>query len=59
MKLSLKNKPFVFYEADIYYHIGLAYCRVEKFEKAVWPLSRCIERAPSDIRYVHERAKAH
>ena len=59
MKIALRNKPFVSYEADIYYHIGLAYCRVQKFEKSIWPFSRCIERIPSDIRYVHERAKAH
>ena len=59
LKASLKNKPFINYEADIYYHIGLAYCRVQKFEESIWPFSRCIERNPSDIRYVHERAKAH
>jgi len=47
------------YEADIYYHIGLAYCNVQKFEKSIWPFSRCITRVPSDIRYIHERAKAY
>jgi tetratricopeptide (TPR) repeat protein len=47
------------FEADIYYHIGLAYCRVQKFEKSVFPFSRCVERNPEDIRYVHERAKAY
>ena len=26
LKLALQNKPFHSYEADIYYHIGLAYC---------------------------------
>ena len=25
-KNALKNKPFLTYESDIYYHIGLAYC---------------------------------
>jgi tetratricopeptide (TPR) repeat protein len=59
LKESLKNKPFLTFEADIYYHIGIAYCRVQKFEKAIWPLSRCIERLPTDIRYLHERAKAY
>lgn len=59
MKLALKNKPFLTFESDIYYHLGLAYCRVEKFEKSVWPFSRCIERIPTDIRYLHERAKAY
>ena len=28
LKEALKNKPDITYEADIYYHIGLAYCRV-------------------------------
>ena len=59
MKEALRNKPYLTYESDIYYHIGLAYCRLEKFEKAIFPYSRCIERIPSDIRYVHERAKAY
>jgi len=59
LKATLKNKPYITYEADIYYHIGLSYCRVEKFEKAVFPFSRCVDRIPSDIRYIHERAKAY
>jgi len=59
LKLALKNKPFLTYEPDVFYHIGLAYCRVQKFEKSIYPYSRCIERIPSDIRYVHERAKAY
>ena len=28
MKAALKNRPFLTYESDIFYHIGLAYCRV-------------------------------
>jgi tetratricopeptide (TPR) repeat protein len=28
MKLALRNKPFISFETDIYYHIGLAYCKV-------------------------------
>jgi tetratricopeptide (TPR) repeat protein len=59
LKAALKNQPLVSIEPDIYYHIGLAYCRVQKFEKSIWPYSRCVERAPSDIRFVHERAKAY
>jgi hypothetical protein len=59
MKLALQNKPFLTYECDIYYHLGLAYCRVEKFEKSVFPFSRCVERIPTDVRYIHERAKAY
>jgi tetratricopeptide (TPR) repeat protein len=59
MKLALKSNPYDTYLSDIYYHIGLAYCNIEKFEKAIYPLSRCIEKIPSDIRYIHERAKAY
>lgn len=59
LKMALINKPFISYEADIYYHIGLAYCNLEKFEKSIFPFSRCIEMIPSDIRYIHERAKAY
>lgn len=59
MKLSLQNKPFLTYECDIYYHLGLAYCRVEKFEKSIFPFSRCVERIPTDVCYIHERAKAY
>ena len=60
MKEALKNKTeLMSFVSDIYYHMGLAYCHVQKFEKSIWPYSRCIERVPSDIRYVHERAKAY
>ena len=59
MKEALKNKPLESYEPDIYYHLGLCYCRLEKFEKAIFPFSKCIERIPSDIRYIHERAKTY
>ena len=59
MKASLRHNPFMTYEADIYYHLGLAYCRLEKFEKSIFPYGKCIERMPSDLRYMHERAKAY
>lgn len=59
LKEALKHKPFVTFEADIFYHIGLSYCRLQKFEKSIFPYSRCIDRIPSDIRYIHERAKAY
>jgi tetratricopeptide (TPR) repeat protein len=59
MKAALRNKPFLTYEADIFYHLGLAYCRLEKFEKSIFPYTRCIEKIPSDLRYIHERAKAY
>jgi len=25
---------------DIFYHAGLSYCRIEKFEKSVFPFSK-------------------
>ena len=59
LKQSLICRPFISYESDIYYHIGLSYCNVEKFEKSIFPFSRCIEMIPSEIRYIHERAKAY
>lgn len=40
LKKALVNKPYLTYEADIYYHIGLAYCNVEKFEKSIYPYTR-------------------
>ena len=60
MKIALRYKPYLTYEADIFYHLGLAYCRLEKFEKSIFPYTKCIEKVPStsDVRYVHERAKA-
>ena len=59
MKLALQCKPYMTYEPDIFYHLGLAYCRLQKFEKSIFPYSRCIEKIPSDLRYIHERAKAY
>jgi len=37
MKAALRNNPFLTYEADIWYFLGLAYCRLEKFEKSIYP----------------------
>ena len=59
MKEALKNKPFITYESDIFYHLGLAYCRLQKFEKSIFPFSRCVERIPTEICFIHERAKAY
>jgi hypothetical protein len=36
---EIKN-PAVNYSPDIYYHIGLAYCMMEKFEKSIYPFTR-------------------
>mmetsp|Transcript_33519 Transcript_33519/g.24582 ORF Transcript_33519/g.24582 Transcript_33519/m.24582 type:complete len:218 (-) Transcript_33519:73-726(-) len=59
LKKSLKNSPFVSYEADIYYHIGLAYSQLGKYERSIYPFSKAIELIPSDVRYLHERAKSY
>ena len=34
------NKPYESYLPDTYYHIGLAYCNLEKFEKAIFPFEK-------------------
>lgn len=59
LKIALQCKPFPSYEPDIYYHIGLAYCLTEKFEKSIYPYSKAIEMVPTEIKYIHERAKAY
>ena len=59
MKSALQYDPYMTYKPDIYYHLGLAYCRLQKFEKSILPYSRCIESMKGELRYVHERAKAY
>ena len=59
LKRALQIGPHPYYESDVFYHVGLSYCRLEKFEKAIFPYTKCIEKIPSEIRYIHERAKAH
>ena len=34
------NNPYMSYLADTYYHIGLAYCNLEKFEKSIFPYTK-------------------
>jgi tetratricopeptide (TPR) repeat protein len=59
MKKAVQAKPYLTYEADIYYHVGLAFCHLERFEESIYPYTRAISLIPSDIRYIHERAKAY
>ena len=59
LKQALTKNPYPSYLPDIYYHIGLSYAREEKFEKAIFPLTKSIELIPSDVRYLHERAKTY
>lgn len=42
LKMSLKKEQETFSEmkANIYYHIGVAYCRRGKFEKSIYPYSQ-------------------
>jgi len=59
MKKALKHDPFVTYQPDLYYHIGLAYANLDKYERSLYPFSRAVEIIPSDINFIHERAKAY
>lgn len=59
MKVALMYSPHITIVPEIYYHIGLSYCRLEKFEKAIFPFTKCVDQVPSDLRYTHERAKAY
>lgn len=56
---SLDNHPFETYEADIYYHLGIAYANLELFERAIPPLTKSIELSYNEACYIHERAKAY
>lgn len=57
LKRALKCDPDAHVTTSIFYHIGLAYARLQQFEKAIFPFTRCIEKDPSIV-FVHERAKA-
>lgn len=59
LKKALQFNPDPTYICNIYYHLGLAYCRLEKFEKSIFPFSICIDRDPSNMSFIHERAKAY
>jgi tetratricopeptide (TPR) repeat protein len=59
LKTCLQSNPYVSYIPDTYYHIGLSYCNLEKFEKAIFPFEKCITAFPSKTVYIHERAKAY
>jgi len=44
--------------SDIYYHIGLSYANLGKYEKSIFPFSEGTKIHPNEIRFIHERAKA-
>ena len=45
------------YLGNIYYHIGISFAWIDKYHRAIEPLSKAIEAHQDDIRYYHERAK--
>lgn len=59
LKLALQHSPLPSCISDIYYHVGLSYCFLQKYEKSIFPFSKSIELQSSDMRYYHERAKAY
>ena len=44
---------------NIYYHIGICFANIEKYERAISPLSTALKYSQHDIRYYHERAKCY
>ena len=45
------------YLGNIFYHIGVSFANIEKYHRAIEPLTLAIEQSKEDIRYYHERAK--
>ncbi len=41
-----------------YYTVGISYARLGRYERGLWPLTRCIQIDPCDARYLMERGKA-
>lgn len=56
---AIKEGKHLSYEPDIYYHIGIGYCNLEKFVDAIYPFTKAIEMEPNNVKYIHERAKAY
>jgi tetratricopeptide (TPR) repeat protein len=40
---SARSSQHLTYESDIYYHIGIAYSNLERFEESIFPLTKAIE----------------
>ncbi len=55
----MDNHPFETYEADIYYHLGIAFSNLDMFEKSIPPLTKSIELSYNEACYIHERAKSY
>jgi tetratricopeptide (TPR) repeat protein len=56
LNLALQHGPSKNMQADIHYHIGIAYSNLEQYEEALAPLSKAIE-LEAIPKYFHERAK--
>ena len=37
---SLQHGPFVAYQCDIYYHLGISFANLEMYDKSIEPLSK-------------------
>lgn len=37
---SLQHGPFVAYQCDIYYHLGISFANLEMYDKSLEPLSK-------------------
>ena len=46
-------------QLSAYYHIAISYARLEKWERSLWPFTRCIQIDPSDPKYQMERGKVY
>ena len=51
LKRALQAGPYITYQADIYYHVGLAFCRLERYGDSIFPFSAAIKMIPGDIRF--------
>ena len=40
---SARANQYLTYESDIYYHIGIAYSNLERFEESIFPLTKAIK----------------
>lgn len=57
LKRALRCSPPANNVTSIYFHIGLAYARLQLFEKAIFPFTKCVD-SDSSVVFLHERAKA-
>lgn len=37
---SLQHSPFIAYQCDIYYHLGISFANLEMYDKSIEPLSK-------------------